>query len=645
MRFDSIRYVFVLLLSAPFIWSCAAPETKPATYETTEETESTGDSAPAEVVVEGRALKAEEIRPAAPGVGPVAEETAFAKPPPAAKEKKERKERDKDYHFSDEVVTGDLSKPEGEMKKPEPASAPEPRPSKSRRIRPSSAGVKAGSADDNMQFHAFLEFLDENGRLGLECDVFERIVVSVKDRAGLPLADALVTVWDGKKKLLQRRTYADGRALIFPSESKRLQGQSVKVVVRHGTREKEAFLNASRKHRLDFKFGFKRDEFQQVPLDIAFILDTTGSMGDELQRLKQTLEYIHFQTTHLAPRPDVRFGMVLFRDTTDDYRTRVMPFTADVEQFARDLDKVRAGGGGDNPEDVQEGLKDAMTKLKWREKGAKLAFLIGDAPPHLDYGQKYTYIRAMRDAAQKGIKIATIGASGLDTQGELVWRQIAQYTMAPFVFLTYGESGDSEGSPSTVSHHVGSNWVAENLDAIIIRMVKVELAHYSPKGAQPREDFFVAENNPDVAAADVLEDLFRQSVKQLVDYCVLRIDPRTPTVVLPIKFKGKKLKVPSERLENRLALSLVQSGKFQLVEKKDLPDLIKTLSDQYSLKYDGDKVAEMGKLIPAKLAVFSHIGGGDRNQVEMLIKLVRLETGEILSLSLLKIEKTLLARK
>jgi hypothetical protein len=112
-------------------------------------------------------------------------------------------------------------------------------------------------------------------------------------------------------------------------------------------------------------------------------------------------------------------------------------------------------------------------------------------------------------------------------------------------------------------------------------------------------------------------------------------------VVLPIKFKGEQLKVPSQKLENRLALSLVQSGKFQLVEKKDLPDLIKTLSDQYSLKYDGDKVAEMGKLIPAELAIFTHVGGG-KGRVEMLIKLVRLETGEILSLSLLKIEKGLL---
>jgi len=617
----------VLLLVAVFFCSCASPGVKPTTRDSTEETESAGDGAPVKMTAARTSDASEKPK--------MEEEKSFAEPPPPH----EKSEGKKDYHFEDDKASGELDRPGGEMKEPPLKSKP-----RGRRIRPSSAGVKAGSADDNMQFNAFLEFLDENVRLGLRCDVFERIIVSVKDQAGLPLADALVTVWDGKKKLLERRTYADGRAMIFPSESKDLQGQSVKVVVRYGAKEKEAFLNASRKHRLNFKFGFKRDEFQQVPLDIAFVLDTTGSMGDELQRLKKTLEYIHFQINHLAPKPDVRFGMVLFRDTTDEYRTRVIAFNSDVEQFARDLDKVRAGGGGDNPEDVQEGLKDAMTKLKWRKKGAKLAFLIGDAPPHLDYGQDFTYVSAMREAARKGIKIASIGASGLDTQGELVWRQIAQYTMAPFVFLTYGESGDSEGTPSTVSHHVGSNWVAENLDAIIIRMVKVELAHYSPKGAQPKEDFFVAAHNPKVAADDVLEDLFRQSVKQLVDYCVLRIEPRTPTVVLPIKYQGKKLKTPSQKLENRLALSLVQSGKFQLVEKKDLPDLIKTLSDQYSLKYDGDKVAEMGKLIPAKLAVFTHVGGG-KDQVEVLIKLVRLETGEILSLSLLKIEKELLAAR
>ncbi|RME28258.1 MAG: VWA domain-containing protein [Deltaproteobacteria bacterium] len=398
---------------------------------------------------------------------------------------------------------------------------------------------------------------------------------------------------------------------------------------------------------MKFRFDFRRKLPRPVPLDIAFVLDTTGSMGDEIQKLKQTIEYINFQITHFEPRPDVRFGMVLYRDRGDDYRTRLVPFTGDFSKFVDVLSSVRAGGGGDTPEDVQEALRQAMWSLKWRTSGVKLAFLIGDAPPHLDYGQRTTYVDSMRRAAELGVKIAAIGASGLDLQGELVWRQIAQYTMAPFVFLTYGETGDSEGSPSTVSHHVGNNWVAENLDAIIVRMVKIELSHYGDRPVVAGEDYFTADSSPSQAAGQVLEELFRQAVRQLIDYCVQRIDPSTPTVVLPpvaAKEVSSLAEKAGRKLLDRLSLGLVQSGRFQLVEKADQPKVLEQLKEQFGSKYDESKVAELGRLVPARLAVFSRLDPGEKGRVEMLIKLVRLETGEILSLSLLKIDRKLLGQ-
>jgi hypothetical protein len=364
-------------------------------------------------------------------------------------------------------------------------------------------------------------------------------------------------------------------------------------------------------------------------------------MGDEIERLKQTLDYIHFQMTQLRPAPDVRFGMVLFRDKGDDYRTKTVPFTSNVKEFVAALNQVSAGGGGDTPEDVQEALRVTLSQLSWRPQGVKVAFLIGDAPPHLDYGQSYTYIQAMREAAERGIKIATIGASGLDLLGEVSWRQIAQYTMAPFVFLTRGETGDSEGSPSSVSHHVGSNWVAENLDAIIIRMVKVELAHFSPRGTPPLEDYFAVNYVERLKVDEVLTDLFRQAVKQLIDYSVQRLEQRTPTVMLPAKLPQRTLQPIAGKLETQLALALVKNQEFQLLENKDLSAVIKAQSSQLSDTYDSEQAVKLGKLLPAKLAILNKIEENGPQQIEMLIKLIRLETGEILSLSLLKIEKKL----
>ncbi len=507
---------------------------------------------------------------------------------------------------------------------------------------PASPGVKAGAADDNLSYAAFLEFLAKHDYVGYQRDLRDRVVVEVTDQRGKPIPDARVELRHGRRTLQRRQTYADGRALLYPSDTEGLHRQELSVHLAHADLTKTVQLADERTHRIEFKLLREREAFERVPLDVAFVLDTTGSMGDELLRLKRTLETIHFQIEHMSPRPDVRFGLVTYRDRGDAYVTEHVPFTRDLDTFTAALARVEAGGGNDYPEDVQAGLESTLHDLKWRETGVKLAFLVGDAPPHLDYGQSFTYVDAAREAAERGIKIATIGASGLSEAGEVVWRQVAQYTMAPFVFLTYGEKGDSGGgSPALVSHHVGSNWVAENLDAIVVRMVKVELAHLTERGAPTREDYFAASRSDDVPKDLVLEDLFAQSVKQLLDYSVERIEPRTPTVLMPIA-RTKKIEADTSKLGRRLMLGLSRRPQFQLLEHEGRDVVLAQLADQLSAKYDASRVGEVGRLVPAKLAVLSSLAPGDEGKVEMLVKLVRLETGEVLSLSLLKIDQTLL---
>ena len=528
---------------------------------------------------------------------------------------------------------------------PEAAGSPAKPPPPPARSRARSGSLKAGSADDNLQFGAFLKFTKQHASLGLKCDVSDRVMVSVSDRKGLPLAGAQLTVVAGSETLLRRQTYADGRAMIFRSEAPALQRQGTQIKVSHGSTTRTVALGATRGHTLDVRLDKDRAKFARVPLDVVFVFDTTGSMGDEIAMLKKTIGDIKVQIAHHSPAPDVRFGMVLYRDKGDDYRSRVIPLTADLQRFSQQLNAVRAGGGGNYPEDVQEGLRQTMTAIKWRRRGVRLAFLIGDAPPRMDHGQTYTYVSAMRDAARRGIKIATVGASGLDRQGELVWRQLAQYTMAPFVFLTYGEKGDSEGSASSVSHHVGANWVAEKLDAIIVRMVKVELAHYSPAGAPTRRDYFTAKKVGNAGSGEVLEELFNKSIQQLQDYAVEGIAKNTPTVALPVQSTHTSLAAHARKLESRLVLGLSRARPFKLVESKDLPRLLKTINAQLALKYDSTKATQIGKLVPAKLAVLGRLSKGTAGDLEMLIKLVRLESGEILSVSLLKIDRKLLGTK
>ena len=493
---------------------------------------------------------------------------------------------------------------------------------------PRSVGLQAGSHDDNLQYNAFVRFLAEHSGLGLQHEVSERIIIEVRDSAGLPVPDVEVAVGS-----LRRRTYSDGRALLFPGGLP----QDARVTVAGQSQP----LRDPASHVRTFVLPGPRPTLQQVPLDVAFILDTTASMGSEIGRLKQTLDLIHAQVTHLEPEPDVRFGLVEYRDRGDDFVTRVIPFTRDVEAFRRALQAVQAGGGGDEPEDVQAGLERALHGLDWRDQGVKLGFLIGDAAPHLDYGETFTYLDAAREAAARGIKLGAIGCSGLPLAGEVIWRELAQYTMAPYVFLSHGERGNSEGGPSGVSHHVGSNWMAENLETIVIRMIKSELGNLSPRPPQEQRDWFEARTGQ--PRDTVLADLFRQSARQLVDYSLETLEDQAPTVLLPLSVKSRKLQPMATDLEARLSLGL--SGPFKLLERAGMPDLIKAVETQLGDNFDTARLGQVGKFVPARLAVLGQLAEDAAGKAELLVKLVRLETGELLSLSLLKIDEDLLAAR
>jgi len=114
--------------------------------------------------------------------------------------------------------------------------------------------------------------------------------------------------------------------------------------------------------------------------------------------------------------------------------------------------------------------------LSWRGNGAtRMVVLLADAPPHLDYGGPQ-YDDDMVAALGKGIKIFSVGASGLDRQGEYIQRQIAQYTGGRFVFLTYENAQRPASGPGRETVHDVSNYSVDTLDRLIVRLVREELA-------------------------------------------------------------------------------------------------------------------------------------------------------------------------
>ncbi len=165
----------------------------------------------------------------------------------------------------------------------------------------------------------------------------------------------------------------------------------------------------------------------QKPVQIVFVLDTTGSMARLIEGAKRKIWSI--ATTILDENPDaeVQMGLVAYRDIGDEYVTKTFPLTKDIQGLYADLLSLQARGGGDWPESVNEALYLAVAKTNWDNRPFvdRIVFLVGDAPPHMDYEQDRKYQESLEIARKSGIIVNAVQAGGArDT--ERVWRSIAQ---------------------------------------------------------------------------------------------------------------------------------------------------------------------------------------------------------------------------
>jgi hypothetical protein len=215
-------------------------------------------------------------------------------------------------------------------------------------------------------------------------------------------------------------------------------------------------------------------------LDISLVIDTTGSMGDELAYLQT--EFLAISTSIETSYPDAeqRWSLVLYRDRGDVYTTRPFDFEANPEVFRQNLAAQAAGGGGDIPEAPDAALA-AMNQLSWRsgDATARLAFWVADAPHHAD---KAPALKATIEAAEaQGVHIYPVASSGVDELTELTMRSAAQLTGGRYLFLTDDSGvGGSHKEPSIPCYFV------TKLDSAILRMVDIEMsgAYREPSAAE-----------------------------------------------------------------------------------------------------------------------------------------------------------------
>jgi len=198
-------------------------------------------------------------------------------------------------------------------------------------------------------------------------------------------------------------------------------------------------------------------------IDVAFALDTTGSMGDEIDVVKEKIVDIARNISAGQPRPDVRFGIVAYRDRGDDYVTKTFPFSREIADVQKTLRALSANGGGDEPEAVAEGLYAAVHELQWdfSRDTARMIFLIGDAGPQ-QYPDGKDWRKVTSEAAEKGITISVIGCSGLSPVGERVFEKIAKMADGQMMHLTYTRvARAADGRRYSVLNEGGKTWVAD----------------------------------------------------------------------------------------------------------------------------------------------------------------------------------------
>jgi Mg-chelatase subunit ChlD len=343
---------------------------------------------------------------------------------------------------------------------------PEPR---SPRL-PQSGVLTAGSFDDSREPAAFQNFLRLIGQKSDLVNLPVRfntrpMVLHVQDGEGRPVGNAKVRV----NRSIELTTRSDGRVLLVPAWDRLPAGEELTLSVTppdDGAVVTERVPRGAEQVQITLTSTHARTPRN---LDLAIVLDTTGSMGDEITFLQSEIKQIAASVKAKFPQVNQRFALVVYKDEGDEYVSRAFNFTSSLDDFQRNLVKQNAGGGGDTPEAVHKALEDCK-QLSWRDADtARVMFVVTDAPPHREHMQRT--LDAADVLRKKGVAIYPIACSGYDDSAEFILRACALMTGGQFLFLTNDSGvGNSHAEPHIPFYHV------EKLERLMVRMIATELA-------------------------------------------------------------------------------------------------------------------------------------------------------------------------
>lgn len=331
-----------------------------------------------------------------------------------------------------------------------------------RQNKPQAGQLTAGEWNDNENW-GFFSNLVNSGTISYPVfglNPVQRVTIEAKDKNGKPLVNAKAVLLDKSgNAIFGGVTNKDGIAYLFGTSERFAEAevsfggvsQKVSLESGSGSAQTKSDDTANTAGDISAQAVLDIDSKLYKALDVMFILDTTGSMSDEMLFLQSEFTAI----TDEIGTDNTRYAMNFYRDEGDDYVTRCNDFTDNIKSIQKALNKESAEGGGDYPEAVAEALNESIFNSSWKDESVKLAFLILDAPPHEEKSKEIS--EAIYKASEKGIRIIPVIASDSDRETELFGRAAAIYTGGTYVFLTDDSGiGNSHEEPIIGSYEVRS---------------------------------------------------------------------------------------------------------------------------------------------------------------------------------------------
>ncbi len=338
--------------------------------------------------------------------------------------------------------------------------------------KPDAGQLTAGEVNDFSKWDMWADISQEDlARHRSEWQQYanHRYTLQLTNTDHLPVVNAAIQLVDGQGNVLWKaRTDHSGKAELWahffqevdrPSNGLEIRGEAAGQSFR--LTDVTPFEEGINLHQVAAPCN------DQPVVDVAFVVDATGSMSDEIRYLQAELLDVVERVKDSLPASDLQLGSVFYRDKGEEYLTRVDAFSGDPSATVNFIQGQSANGGGDTPEAVEDALTDAIETLKWRNNATtRLLFLVLDAPPHQEAEviQKMQVLTAK--AAALGIQIIPVSCSGIDKSTEYLMRCLALATNGTYTFLTnHSGIGNAHIEPSTDSYDV------EHLNDLMVRLI------------------------------------------------------------------------------------------------------------------------------------------------------------------------------